>query len=593
MTIQRAGFNVLADVVLTRPQMLTPEQQADVRDNIGAVGFDGFGVVTPEAYGAQAGWFLDPATRGVFDLFAPATATCREAHLRLLEHTVRRLKWAYCWAQTTVSVASTGFVTFTSAVGMSAVRKEAFDWIVGEYADQAIGLLSLGDAVTAADLDADASINVGTNTTAMQAWLAALEGGNLRGRVGPGTYIVNNVLRARDRVTFEGVKGATRFKMASTVARGVPLFQTGDVGQAAENICVSGVIFDANSMERPTGTGGANSTPRGSAVCISYTRGGVFVDGESWDAEKHGFDVTGSTYTRSGTANVFGARVERSAHVRVIRWRSEGVGDDLITCHNCDDVHFIDCDANLTRGTYSVGNSVGFELDDASRNCWVYNGRVKFAYFGAQIKAHDDSTGAYMCGVDGLDVWKCDNGVRTRHPDISALDPNSRQVFIDNITVRHPILWSSAGNGTALSPPGRALDLMGLYDSIEVGTVRVLQEGAASNYYDTDPSLSHGAIVLRSGVSNVRLDNLYVEGFPTSLAAVRVTSDVTGQVVINRLVTRNGPLRGIRSTSSSAHVLLIGYSLHRTTATTGSVGVWIDNGAVGTGVAQNYETAVS
>lgn len=475
-----------------------------------------------------------------------------------------------------------------ASIGKSMPDKivHAYYEIMRTFVNEIKNAVNSGYAVTAAMLDADAAIDPTENTNAMKDFISFISNSRALGYLNSNTYVVNDTIRPKFGVRIKGSRKYSRIMMHSSVGRNKPVLQTGDIDDPAYNIYLTNFSVDFN-LARTTLSGGGtvSDAPLGSAVTICYTHHARLRGIDAFDGYKHCIDVSGAVYNRSGSTVHLPYSDQLSEDVRIEDCRAEGSGDDLFTCHMCFNVKFKGCLAMFSRGAY-VASSNGFEIDDFSRRVTVEDCEAQFCYSALEIKAHEDARAARTITVRGFRCYRTTNGVILRHINHGGTsEPVSDSAFdlnLSNIEIRNPMEWIASDDGAS-----RCAFRCYAYHGVRVHDVSILQGDAPADYYGTsaDVSSSNGVVSIYGDAQDINWHGLHVEGFALSPAAVRITSSATGPIVIMGLTVKNGPLRGLYS-SSAARVSLVGYDLQGTGdygIKSDSAGAFFDGGGFITG----------
>lgn len=530
------------------------------------------GTVTPEMFGAVGGIVIESETRDIFDDIETAGHAVHERHLRIIDDIVRRFKRTECWADVEYTVGTGGLLTWDGSA-LTGVKEDAYDFIVEFYEVFAPHILTEGRSVTDTELDAVAAISANTTTDAFHDLIEYCSHGRAKGVLSPVTYVINETLRPRFAVTLDGTKGLSRIRMDSSIGYNVPVLQTGDVDEPAFDIFLSNFIVDAN-YDRLAGSAGlpTSGTPRGTAVCISFTNHARLKGMEAYDAFKHCFDATGATYGSSGVAGTVNAYPEQISYDVIIEdcWQ-EGCGDDGFTTHSCRKVLIKNCTSMFTTANFTgvTSNSNAYEADDFSLDVRIESCYAAFAYKAIEIKGHADAAAARNVVVDGLEAYKCEVFANIQHigfGDIGSGETRSasaHNVTMSNLVFRHPINWLGGGLNCAM----RILS----YTNVDINGFRILQEGADDDYFGTDSS--DGGILIFWEGRNVTLRGVEFDGFAASYSAIRVTATSAGYLHIFGLTVTDGPLNAIHhsGTSNGAKTTLNNYALEATAGTKGII----------------------
>ena len=216
-------------------------------------------------------------------------------------------------------------------------KSRAFAWIMQEYLNEVEQGYDEGNTVTVSQLDA--SVDLSTNTTAMQNFLNAAVGKTL-GVLGDETYLVNDKLSIPDSPNIQGVIGKSTIKADSTMSNVKPLMVQGSKDNQSFGGRIDGLIVDYN-VDRTSDSGGLSEDTDGNAFSLHNVQGGRYTNITAMSAFKHGFDILGNTYNRSGTASSFNQRHNlTSRDIYVDNIIAMGNGDDGFTTHGAESVSY-------------------------------------------------------------------------------------------------------------------------------------------------------------------------------------------------------------------------------------------------------------
>ncbi|MCZ4351525.1 hypothetical protein O4H61_03265 [Roseovarius aestuarii] len=569
--------------------------------------------LTPQEYGAQSGWLFDADVRAVLDDVI-AQVTLRPAHARLINKTVRLFKSARIWDDVTAASVA-GVVTFTIDGGAAAKDVTAFNWINGDYLLSRDGVMNASGVITTAMMNEAEAFDVTANTAALQSWLDALANGEADGYLPAGTYPINDTLQVPTGATLRGLEWQSIIRMVDGVDQLRPVMQIGDVDKPRSHVDVSCIVLDANPDRiTQTGLGGAalgvvdsslpdNEGLRGSAFAVCYTNDSHFDRIFAMDSYRHAIDIAGGYDGRTGTPETYLPAYQQSRGITVGTIYGQGAGDDAFTCHNVDDLTIEQTFAWFATGAH-VNNNSGCEVDDLSSNVIIGNVNTYFCYTTVEIKGHSDSAAARNITINGrIFGLHCNNGVIVRHighgdpsggttdgdgenPGATPDSPSARNVWLGDIFIESPLVWLTNG---ATEQAFRVY----AYENVNFRSLTVTQGDAPSDYYGADPSGADGVMAVFWSGRDCDFGKVTVNGFAASQAAVRITSSSEGSVQVGPVITRDGPIYGVYHTGGARLTVRDGFDLHRTSETSGSIGIYSTSPAklhLGDGKFENFET---
>jgi len=460
-------------------------------------------------------------------------------------------------------------------------KSRAFAWIMQEYINEVEQGYDEGNTVTVSQLDA--SVDLSTNTTAMQNFLNAAVGKTL-GILGDETYLVNDKLSIPDSPNIQGVIGKSTIKADSTMSNVKPLMVQGSKDNQSFGGRIDGLILDYN-VDRTIGTGGLNEDTDGNAFSLHNVQGGRYTNITAMSAYKHGFDILGNTYNRSGTASSFNQRHNlTSRDIYVDNIIAMGNGDDGFTTHGAEYITGGYVWGEFGRASYSPTNSNGIEIDDFSRYINIEDAGGRFAHRAVEIKGHDDALPAEHIHIGRVFSEHCAMGLTIRHlgHDSSTISPGAGDIRIEEVYVRTPVDWS-LGSGISQAQAG----LVYAYDRVSIGNFIGRNEGAVG-------VVTTQVLQVINGANNFNADRVDVVGFSSALEAIDMSGITTGTAMYGSVRIDNSATDKAFEISDGVDVVLSSFSINKS-GTAGNTGIYIHAGhaGLGTGFVTGYSTPIN
>ena len=460
-------------------------------------------------------------------------------------------------------------------------KSRAFAWIMQEYINEVEQGYDEGNTVTVSQLDA--SVDLSTNTTAMQNFLNAAVGKTL-GVLGDETYLVNDKLSIPDSPNIQGVIGKSTIKADSTMSNVKPLMVQGSKDNQSFGGRIDGLILDYN-VDRTIGTGGLNEDTDGNAFSLHNVQGGRYTNITAMSAYKHGFDILGNTYNRSGTASSFNQRHNlTSRDIYVDNIIAMGNGDDGFTTHGAEYITGGYVWGEFGRASYSPTNSNGIEIDDFSRYINIEDAGGRFAHRAVEIKGHDDALPAEHIHIGRVFSEHCAMGLTIRHlgHDSSTISPGAGDIRIEEVYVRTPVDWS-LGSGISQAQAG----LVYAYDRVSIGNFIGRNEGAVG-------VVTTQVLQVINGANNFNADRVDVVGFSSALEAIDMSGITTGTAMYGSVRIDNSATDKAFEISDGVDVVLSSFSINKS-GTAGNTGIYIHAGhaGLGTGFVTGYSTPIN
>ena len=460
-------------------------------------------------------------------------------------------------------------------------KSRAFAWIMQEYINEVEQGYDEGNTVTVSQLDA--SVDLSTNTTAMQNFLNAAVGKTL-GVLGDETYLVNDKLSIPDSPNIQGVIGKSTIKADSTMSNVKPLMVQGSKDNQSVGGRIDGLIVDYN-VDRTSDSGGLSEDTDGNAFSLHNVQGGRYTNITAMSAFKHGFDILGNTYNRSGTASSFNQRHNlTSRDIYVDNIIAMGNGDDGFTTHGAEYITGGYVWGEFGRASYSPTNSNGIEIDDFSRYINIEDAGGRFAHRAVEIKGHDDALPAEHIHIGRVFSEHCAMGLTIRHlgHDESTITPGAGDIRIEEVYVRAPVDWS-LGTGISQAQAG----LVYAYDRVSIGNFIGRNEGAVG-------VVTTQVLQVINGANNFNADRVDVVGFSSALEAIDMSGITTGTAMYGSVRIDNSATDKAFEISDGVDVVLSSFSINKS-GTAGNTGIYIHAGhaGLGTGFVTGYSTPIN
>ena len=460
-------------------------------------------------------------------------------------------------------------------------KSRAFAWIMQEYINEVEQGYDEGNTVTVSQLDA--SVDLSTNTTAMQNFLNAAVGKTL-GVLGDETYLVNDKLSIPDSPNIQGVIGKSTIKADSTMSNVKPLMVQGSKDNQSFGGRIDGLIVDYN-VDRTSDSGGLSEDTDGNAFSLHNVQGGRYTNITAMSAFKHGFDILGNTYNRSGTASSFNQRHNlTSRDIYVDNIIAMGNGDDGFTTHGAEYITGGYVWGEFGRASYSPTNSNGIEIDDFSRYINIEDAGGRFAHRAVEIKGHDDALPAEHIHIGRVFSEHCAMGLTIRHlgHDESTITPGAGDIRIEEVYVRAPVDWS-LGTGISQAQAG----LVYAYDRVSIGNFIGRNEGAVG-------VVTTQVLQVINGANNFNADRVDVVGFSSALEAIDMSGITTGTAMYGSVRIDNSATDKAFEISDGVDVVLSSFSINKS-GTAGNTGIYIHAGhaGLGTGFVTGYSTPIN
>ena len=464
-------------------------------------------------------------------------------------------------------------------------KARAFAWILQEYVNEVEQGYDEGSTVTEASLDV--SVNLTTNTTAMQNFLNAAVGGTL-GLLGDETYLVNDKLSIPDSPNIQGVLGKSTIKADSTMSNVKPLMVQGSKDNQSVGGRIDGLIVDYN-VDRTSSSGGLSEDTDGNAFSLHNVQGGRYTNITAMSAYKHGFDILGNTYNRSGSSGTYNQRLKlTSRDIYVDNIFAMGNGDDGFSTHGAEYITGGYVWGEFARASYSTSNSNGIEIDDYSRYINIEDAGGRFAHRAVEIKGHNDAHPAEHIHIGRVFSEHCAMGLTIRHLDhnSSTITPGAGDVRIEEVYVRAPVDWS-LGSGISECQAG----LVYAYDRVSIGNF--IGRGAYMND-NAVGVVTTQVLQVFDGANNFKADSVEIVGFTSASECIDMSGISTGYAMYGSIRLDDSATDKAVEISDGVDVVIGNYAITKT-GDVGTTGIYGFSGHVttGDGVVKGYNTAKS
>jgi len=477
-------------------------------------------------------------------------------------------------------------------------QARALAWMMQEYINEVEQGYDEGATVTTSMLDA--TVNISNNTTAMQSFLNSAVGTTL-GLLGDETYLVNDQLSIPDSPNIQGVIGKSTIRAdASGMNNEKALIIQGTKDNQSFGGRIDGLIVDYN-MERTSTTGGREESSDGDAFALHNVQGGRYTNITCMSARKHGFDILGNTYNRSGTDLVFNQRHNlTSRNIYVDQIKCMGNGDDQFTTHGAEYITIGYVHGEFSRSSFGTSgkNSNGIEIDDLSRYITIKNTSARFVHKAVEIKGHGDALAAEHLYIGRIVGEHCNRALEIRHIDhgSSTISPSAGDVIIDNVHYSKPLPYhgsvtsteSITGTGVDNSGSGLAVQAAFIYsyDRVQIGNFTARAEGAEN--------VCQGQILeISGGGTNFFCNRVEISNFSSATEGIQFRNGTTGYSMFSSVRIHNtGTDHGIEI-DSGTDVIIASYGIDKTFSTNDGKGIEGHSGVkLGVGTINGYGTSI-
>ena len=461
-------------------------------------------------------------------------------------------------------------------------KARAFAWILQEYVNEVEQGYDEGSTVTTDALDV--SVTLATNTTAMQNFLNVAVGTTV-GLLSDETYLVNDKLSIPDSPNIQGVLGKSTIKADSTMTNTKPLMVQGSKDNQSVGGRIDGLIVDYNVDRTSESGGGLSEDTDGNAFSLHNVQGGRYTNITAMSARKHGFDILGNTYNRSGSSGTYNQRLKlTSRDIYVDNIIGMGNGDDGFSTHGAEYITGGYVWGEFARASYSAANSNGIEIDDYSRYINIEDAGGRFAHRAVEIKGHNDAHPAEHIHIGRVFSEHCAMGLTIRHLDhnSSTISPGAGDVRIEEVYVRAPVDWS-LGSGISECQAG----LIYSYDRVSIGNFIGRCEGA-------DNQVTTQVLQVFDGANNFFADRVDIVGFTSASECIDMSGIATGYAMYDTIRLDDSATDKAVEISDGVDVVIGNYAITKT-GDVGTTGIYGYSGHVftGDGVVKGYNTAKS
>ena len=477
-------------------------------------------------------------------------------------------------------------------------QARALAWMMQEYINEVEQGYDEGATVTTSMLDA--TVNISNNTTAMQNFFNSAVGTTL-GLLGDETYLVNDQLTIPDSPNIQGVIGKSTIRAdASGMNNEKALIVQGTKDNISFGGRIDGLIVDYN-MERDhsVDSGGLNTNSDSNAFALHNVHGGRYTNITCMSARKHGFDILGNTYNRSGTDLIFNQRHNlTSRNIYVDQIKCMGNGDDQFSTHGAEYITIGYVHGEFSRATYTGKNSNGIEIDDLSRYITVKNVSARFVHKAVEIKGHGDALAAEHVYIGRIVGEHCNRALEVRHIDhgSSTISPSAGDVIIDNVHYSKPLQYhghvtsSQSISGTGLDNTSNGLAAQGAfiysYDRVQIGNFTARAEDAGN-------VCVHQILEISGGGTNFFCNRVEISNFSSATEGIQFRNGTTGYSMFSSVrIDNTGTDHGIEI-DSGTDVIIASYGISKNFSTSSGKGIEGHSGVkLGVGTVNGYGTSI-
>ncbi|WP_214772288.1 glycoside hydrolase family 55 protein [Exiguobacterium sp. s39] len=379
-----------------------------------------------------------------------------------------------------------------------------------------------------------------------QAFIEALGDGHRQVHVPAGTYVVWGIRLPSYTILTGAGKGKTILKMHDDAPKGRRLVTNQNYLLGNHHLLVEKMTLDWNIKR--IGDAKKSSTWGNHSSCLTYahvTYGWVF-DVEAVNPGLHCFDISTPYYNYNGD----GARANlSSSFIWFDGLTGYGFGDDGITTHHSDHLFISNCfmhDPSGRAHAEGFSNSNGIEVDDGSRDVWLFNNATSRCFGGLEIKAHATSSAASTVKIVGhlsIDDHRAFNFRHIGHHQ--ATDPTSQTAY--NIIATRLIAQTPKYTELYANSKPRAL-VVSAYRNVVIHDFTVLGDP----YYDYQEQPMIG---IQYKARNVTISQLKMSGFRQAKTDIQIFGGENGAEDVR--------LRDIRIEDSAKHGITIGPDITR------------------------------
>lgn len=376
-------------------------------------------------------------------------------------------------------------------------------------------------------------------TDCTEAFRMALGKGRVKIYIPEGVYIVREMKLPSFTYLVGAGKGKTVIKLHDSAPKSRRLITNKNHRTGNRNVYVKGMTLDWN-VER-LGKVEKTSTWGNHSSCLLYAnvKYGWIKDVEGVNPGLHCFDISSPLYNYYGDG--YRAR-GGSEFIWLDNLNGHGFGDDGITTHHSDNIFISNCHMSDPSGkTHKKGfsNSNGIEIDDGSRNVWLFNNSSARCFGGVEIKAHHTSSAANNVVIIGHLSVNDNRSYNFRHiGHHKESDPESRTAI--NIRAASIISYKPIHTELYANSSPRAM-VVSAYKNVAVNHFTAI--GDPSYDYGGEPAI---AIQYRS--RNVILKNVALSGFTNAGIDIKVFggSNHADNVRIRNVFSRHSAPKAIQ-----------------------------------------------
>ncbi|MCM3575119.1 glycoside hydrolase family 55 protein [Mesobacillus subterraneus] len=350
-------------------------------------------------------------------------------------------------------------------------------------------------------------------TDCTEAFRMALGKGRVKIYIPEGVYIVREMKLPSFTYLVGAGKGKTVIKLHDSAPKSRRLITNKNHRTGNRNVYVKGLTLDWN-VER-LGQVEKTSTWGNHSSCLLYAnvKYGWVKDVEGVNPGLHCFDISSPLYNYYGDG--YRAR-GGSEFIWLDNLNGHGFGDDGITTHHSDNIFISNCHMSDPSGkTHKKGfsNSNGIEIDDGSRNVWLFNNSSARCFGGVEIKAHHTSSAANNVVIIGHLSVNDNRSYNFRHiGHHKENDPESKTAI--NIRAANIISYKPIHTELYANSSPRAM-VVSAYKNVAVNHFTAI--GDPSYEYGGEPAI---AIQYRS--RNVILKNVALSGFTKAGSDIKI-----------------------------------------------------------------------
>lgn len=376
-------------------------------------------------------------------------------------------------------------------------------------------------------------------TDCTEAFRMALGKGRVKIYIPEGVYIVREMKLPSFTYLVGAGKGKTVIKLHDSAPKSRRLITNKNHRTGNRNVYVQGMTLDWN-VER-LGKIEKTSTWGNQSSCLLYAnvKYGWVKDVEGVNPGLHCFDISSPLYNYYGDG--YRAR-GGSEFIWLDNLNGYGFGDDGITTHHSDNIFISNCHMSDPSGkTHKKGfsNSNGIEIDDGSRNVWLFNNSSARCFGGVEIKAHHTSSAANNVVIIGHLSVNDNRSFNFRHiGHHKENDPESKTAI--NIRAANIISYKPIHTELYANSSPRAM-VVSAYKNVAVNHFTAI--GDPSYDYGDEPAI---AIQYRS--RNVILKNVALSGFTKAGSDIKVFggSNHADNVRIRNVLSRHSAPKAIQ-----------------------------------------------